>query len=350
MLTKMSVNPAGAEIVTELLDLDIEPVPDCYEAWFYHRSGEIAALSRKIEQLLETGAQITQERLHRLHTLYCKPLHLADILPDLTSSFEGPANEVNNIANTLVKSSEELNSDTAEAIESLDKPDLKKIEINGIVKHLSKRAQHSIERNRSLEKDLSHAVSEIQMLKVSLAKVERDAQHDPLTQLYNRRYIDSRMKKEMNRAKKESLPLCVIVGDIDHFKRFNDTWGHKVGDQALKFVSNVLSQNTKGKDVVARYGGEEFLILLPETRIKDAAILAENIRNVLNRRKLIKKSTNEELGFVTMSFGVAQMSPVSTPKSIFEAADIALYRAKHEGRNRVITTLDPIGADKKISA
>ncbi|MEQ8178217.1 MAG: GGDEF domain-containing protein, partial [Amphiplicatus sp.] len=123
----------------------------------------------------------------------------------------------------------------------------------------------------------------------------------------------------------------------DHFKKFNDTWGHHIGDQVLKFVASVLEKNTKGKDSVARYGGEEFAIALPNTGIDNAEKLAEQIRIEISRRKLVSKTTNEDLGSITMSFGVAEFHPGATVDGLLQDADSALYRAKTAGRNMVVT-------------
>jgi len=343
-------NPIGAEIISELAALGVEPLPECYEAWFHYKSGEIPALARSLDKIRESAGKITKDLLLRLHSVYCKPIHLVELLPDFARNIGEPADEVASIAQNIVEESQKLSSDTARAVVSLSSPNLERIEIVSIVSHLSKKAQESINKNLELEKDLSRAANEIKALKTSLAKVERDAQRDVLTQLYNRRYMDARLKWELIHAHTESLPLCLIVGDIDHFKRFNDTWGHKTGDEALKFVASVLSRNTKGKDAVARYGGEEFLLLLPETNLKEAAALAENIRSILNRNRMVRRSTGQDLGFVTMSFGVAQINPDSSPVSLFEEADAALYHAKRHGRNRVVTEIDVAAPQEILNA
>ncbi len=140
----------------------------------------------------------------------------------------------------------------------------------------------------------------------------------------------------MTASERDSTPLSLILCDVDHFKKFNDTWGHHIGDQVLKFVASVLEKNTKGKDSVARYGGEEFAIALPNTGIDNAEKLAEQIRIEISRRKLVSKTTNEDLGSITMSFGVAEFYPGATADGLLQDADSALYRAKTAGRNMVV--------------
>ncbi len=124
--------------------------------------------------------------------------------------------------------------------------------------------------------------------------------------------------------------------DIDHFKRFNDTWGHQTGDQVLRLVAMTLKSNIKGKDIAARYGGEEFAAVLPETDLEGATIVADNIRKAVQAKELLKRSTSEKLGRVTASFGVAMLRPDDTPSTLIERADRCLYAAKRTGRNRVV--------------
>jgi diguanylate cyclase len=118
---------------------------------------------------------------------------------------------------------------------------------------------------------------------------------------------------------------------------FNDTWGHQTGDQVLRLVAMTLKSNIKGKDIAARYGGEEFAAVLPSTDLEGAVIVADNIRKAIQAKELLKRSTNEKLGRITASFGVALFRRGDTSASLIERADRCLYAAKHAGRNRVLS-------------
>jgi diguanylate cyclase len=131
-------------------------------------------------------------------------------------------------------------------------------------------------------------------------------------------------------------PLCILIGDVDHFKKFNDTWGHATGDQVLRLVAQCFKANTKGRDTAARYGGEEFVVALPQTTLANAITVAEHIRAAVESKKIVKRSTGETLGSISLSIGVAQFKLGEQISETLSRADACLYAAKRSGRNRVI--------------
>jgi len=158
---------------------------------------------------------------------------------------------------------------------------------------------------------------------------------DALTGLYNRFYVLEKIDSEMNRALRHGYPISVLMLDLDHFKRINDSYGHPVGDEVLKIVGQVLRDSCRVYDVAGRYGGEEFCIVLPETQVGNTTQVAERIRNRLATTPLSVGSTSI---VVTASIGVAGMDStegVLSASTLVERADRALYSAKHLGRNRV---------------
>jgi diguanylate cyclase len=132
-------------------------------------------------------------------------------------------------------------------------------------------------------------------------------------------------------------PLSLLLLDIDHFKQFNDTYGHTIGDQVLKLLGGTLRDSIKGQDTAARYGGEEFAVILPRTAATDAAKLAENIRQRITNKSVVNRKTGGTLGRVSVSIGVAQMRLGEPIRRFVERADQALYTAKRTGRNRVVS-------------
>ncbi len=162
----------------------------------------------------------------------------------------------------------------------------------------------------------------------------RQAMRDPLTGLYNRRYLEETIAREVARAQRTRKPLGIIMADIDHFKIFNDRFGHAAGDEVLKTVSSCLQSSVRTSDIVCRYGGEEFIAVLPDASLANTAMRAEQIRIQVASIPMIFEG--KSLGRVTLSLGVAEYpGNGQLPESFLKEADKALYRAKKEGRNRV---------------
>ncbi|MHB9095360.1 MAG: GGDEF domain-containing protein, partial [Eubacteriales bacterium] len=189
---------------------------------------------------------------------------------------------------------------------------------------------------RRIEKEdlISELQSAYQQLCVYNAQVEELANTDPLTGIYNYRYFTERLDKELELSKRFNRFLCLIIIDIDHFKDFNDTYGHPTGDLALKGAATVFRQNIRDKDVLCRYGGEEFLILLPSTGIEEAFKCAERIRESIQHHPVV--INGEQTVHITISGGVASYPlDAGTGEQLLRIADEVLYSAKHKGRNKI---------------
>lgn len=165
---------------------------------------------------------------------------------------------------------------------------------------------------------------------------ERAAMFDGLTGIHNRRWLDDTLHRMVARAREHGGSLCVALIDIDHFKQFNDTYGHDAGDFVLAAVAGSLAANLRPTDLVARFGGEEFVIIFPETPLAAAASVSDRLRQAVSEREFVMPG-GRALPRVTISIGVAQLASDQTVPSILKAADTAMYRAKRSGRNRVLT-------------
>ena len=177
-----------------------------------------------------------------------------------------------------------------------------------------------------------------------------EALTDPLTTLANRKFFDAELGKAVAEAKERREPLTLLMCDVDHFKAFNDKFGHVTGDQVLRLVATSVKQNVKGRDIAARYGGEEFAVVLPKTAMPQAITVADQIRHAVMTKELMKRSSGERLGRVTISIGVALLRASDTTQALIERADECLYAAKRNGRNRVISESDPLATGIKLVA
>lgn len=171
------------------------------------------------------------------------------------------------------------------------------------------------------------------------SEILKNATMDALTGLNNRRQFEIRLKEEYSSANRQNTPLCAIMIDIDFFKKFNDTYGHAIGDTVLRTTANVIKEQLREYDIPSRYGGEEFCILLPQTNIDEAKIVAERLRTSVENKKIeIQTNKNEQIKHisVTISVGLAQLDIKDMADDLYMKADRALYEAKEQGRNRVI--------------
>ncbi|MFF0919314.1 PleD family two-component system response regulator [Rhizobium leguminosarum] len=173
-------------------------------------------------------------------------------------------------------------------------------------------------------------------LRASVKQTIELAVTDPLTGLYNRRYLDNHLNVLFNRSMARGRPLSVLITDIDRFKHVNDTYGHDGGDEVLREFSSRVRSTIRGADLACRYGGEEFVVVMPDTSPEIAAVVAERLRAAIESAPFMLKHSGEALS-VTASFGIAsRIASVLTPGQLMKQADLALYEAKNTGRNRVV--------------
>ena len=193
--------------------------------------------------------------------------------------------------------------------------------------------------NQQLMDNLAETRQDLAEKEEKIHELETESQKDPLTQLLNRRGWNKYVEKEFERYKRYGRSFSVIMIDIDHFKRFNDFYGHTVGDAILRKFGALLTNSVRNVDTVFRYGGEEFTVLLPETRLEDAEIVAKRILDKINSTVFTYRKKNLELK-VTASLGVADCKGKDSADAVLEAADQALYLSKNSGRNCVKTCLE----------
>jgi len=192
-----------------------------------------------------------------------------------------------------------------------------------------------LEKTKTLQRRLTESSNEVKTLRERIEAVRREAMTDALTGIANRKALNKNLREATRESTTQSSELCLLMVDIDHFKRFNDTYGHTLGDQVLKLVAKTLVDNIKGRDFAARYGGEEFCILLPDTRLPDAMTLADQLRLAVSRKRIVKKGTGEDFGGITLSVGAARFVAGEPVIQLIRRADAALYLAKRQGRDRV---------------
>jgi diguanylate cyclase len=192
-----------------------------------------------------------------------------------------------------------------------------------------------IKRTRQMEAGMRKSEQEVSALRQSLARAQRDAKIDFLTGLPNRRAFEDVLERQYREAQAAIEPLSIAFCDIDHFKRVNDCHGHETGDRVIQAIAQALARISNENCHVARHGGEEFVMLFRGMPISDAYRLLDNARQQLADRSFVNRKTDEPIGGITFSGGVADVFGYPDPRAALEAADAALYRAKRGGRNQI---------------
>src|SRR5690606_22958937 len=193
------------------------------------------------------------------------------------------------------------------------------------------REQRLAEKLELLQKRLNEMEQEVTDSRIAIEEQRRRASHDTFTGLPNRDAYQKKLEEELARRHRYGSPLALVVCDVDHFKSINDTYGHLAGDKVLQLIARSLRKNLRDVDFIARYGGEEFVILMPETNAEGALLAAEKLRQTVENSPF---NFRKERVPITLSFGISEFHSLESPDTVFERADKALYKAKHEGRNR----------------
>jgi diguanylate cyclase len=314
--------------------------PRNFEIWYNYATGYNPALNQLINQTLEQKQTLSEADLEQIYTTYIATTRASDRIDKVNSRVLDEIKQVLDMIDAAAGSATNYSASLADASAKLDGA-ADNDGLRAVVTRLVQGAKEMELNNKKLEARLSASKQEIEQLQENLQAVRTESLTDPLTTLANRKFFDQALAKAMAEAKEGSQPLSLLMADIDHFKSFNDKYGHLTGDQVLRLVALSVKQNVKGRDVAARYGGEEFVIALPNTTLQAAITVADQVRRAVMTKELMKRSSGERLGRITISIGAAALRPHDTAASLIERADTCLYAAKRSGRNRVICEADP---------
>lgn len=319
-------------VITEMEKAGVWPTPLNFELWLHYLGDPEGPLGQAIQKLLAESVAISDETAEMLAAEYLPRSRLSEEIRDAGAVLD---RELSTVAAAIAKAHKTQAdygvtlTEASETMAATDDADALKTIVGG----LSTATRRVRRETAILEKRLASSNQEVARLRDHLEQVRREAMTDALTNLANRKAFDEQLAAAC--AVESKAPLSLAVLDIDHFKRFNDTWGHQTGDQVLRYVSTILSRVCVGHRFAARFGGEEFAIIFPGE--SSGAVLAalESIRQEVSSRGLRRRSTNDDLGIVTISAGFAERQQGETAASLLERADAALYASKRGGRNRV---------------
>jgi diguanylate cyclase len=332
---------AFAEVALgQIKSLRQSAVPRNYEIWYVYATGYNAPLNKIINETLARNGKLTEADLEHIYETYLSQIKTTERIDKVGARVIGEIDDVMTLITEALGMSASYDDSLSRATQKLAVAH-ERDQVKPIVESLLQSTHEMRDTNKALENRLSLSKTEISNLQQSLEAIRAESLTDPLTGLGNRKYFDRSIETAVQNALASGEPLSLLMFDIDHFKSFNDSYGHLTGDQVLRLVGMSLKQTIKGQDITARYGGEEFAVVLPNTALRQALTVADHIRRAVMAKELKKKSTGEILGRVTISVGVSMLKPGDDTDSLIERADACLYAAKRNGRNRVICEVDP---------
>ena len=307
--------------------------PVSYGIWYEYVAGFNKPLRHAIDELTRDGkvldenltselfrthiAELDEQTAHRVATGFRKVM--AEVSQDAANAGE----HASRFGNALEQWSEGLEGAASGAISGNELDQL----LSG-----TRAMQGAI---ATLQQRLDVSRAEIERLQEEVNRAREAALADKLTGLTNRRGFDLALSACLSAVDQQAEGTCLLLADIDHFKRVNDTYGHLMGDKVLRAVAQILKASVKGKDTAARFGGEEFVVLLPDTSIDGAQALAEKLRSTIEGSRIRRSDNHQEIARITVSFGIASYRRGESAADFVSRVDTALYLSKRLGRNRV---------------
>jgi diguanylate cyclase len=318
----------------------LTPSPDIYELWYVYYSGQSPEVAKALDILVQNKQKITDERCKELHHRFLSDARNAEMVQkagtQINTTIKSVTGAVKDVKSATSAYSGKLGGVSEKMSKTSDPKEMKEI-LESVIGETAVMLEH----NHKLEEQLDRSTVVMEELQRDLENVRKEALTDGLTGLSNRKAFDQELRRVAEESKAEELTFALLMLDIDHFKSFNDNFGHQIGDQVLRLVARTLTDGVKGRDIAARYGGEEFAIILPDTPLNAGVTVGNALRKAVETKDVVNRNTGEKLGRITMSVGVAEYLSGEDLTELIERADAALYTAKHNGRNQVAAAPTP---------
>jgi diguanylate cyclase len=327
----------NAEYLRQILPLmaknKIVTDPLNFAIFYEYITGRNSALNDELDELLDKQDVFTSELSVRLFKKYICNTSL-DSLEKINRSLLQLINKTGEALDITGEKASAATKDIQTQSRLLEiNPNLP--EIKSVLTEIIAGTKSLAETSMALQAQLDESKKEMQLLRQELAHARETAKTDALTGLLNRRAFDQKLNEYIENHKQSNAELCLLILDIDHFKRINDTFGHQMGDNVLRYTANLMKQYISGCHCAARYGGEEMAIIMPNTSLNKAMEIAESIRASLAQHPLKLKGSKKSIGKITISIGASSFKTDDSLESLVERADQAMYRAKVNGRNQV---------------
>ncbi len=313
--------------------LDAPPCPIPYAVAFSYESRRNPDLRKALEPVVRDGGKISERQWQDLFDRFLMP-NSADAWQSVGDAIKALLSSVVDNMGEAGQSAAGFSAQIQDAISTLGTPQEPSREaLFDAARQLLAAGEAARQRSAALQERMQATIEEARRLGDELEEHRRAVMHDPLTGLLNRRGMDARFDDLLQ--EREARPLAVLMVDIDHFKGFNDSFGHAVGDAVIRNVARTIGECIRSDDHAVRYGGEEFLVILPDASMEVAMAMAEKIRTKVGALRLVRKRDNVALPALTVSLGVAALRDGEDAETVVIRADAALYQSKNGGRNRV---------------
>lgn len=330
----LSHTPDIIDTVRALLaEGDIAATPSNYEFWYRYATGADPELVEAVDAARRATGRVTTRNM----TAIRRELYGGNGQGTFSRVIEDTARQLERMAGYVGRSEGETRDYRGQLDEGSEllEQEAALSEQRDLLARMMAQTSAMIEKTSILESELASSSSEITTLKADLEIARTESRCDPLTGLANRKAGCDYLEAHVLRAHSELRALSLIFLDIDHFKRFNDSFGHRTGDEVLRLVAQSLERFFHGLGFAARWGGEEFVVVLPGKALAETIALAERFRVSVGSRTVRTRTSQRDIGRITLSLGVAQLAREEMPQQLIDRADRALYDAKADGRDRV---------------
>ncbi|MBR9727201.1 GGDEF domain-containing protein [Shewanella intestini] len=319
--------------VPQMSALNIPVTPQNYATWYDYFAETNLNLKRAIDGLIANKAQFTDEVNQGLYHRFIEA-RSPEVIENVQIETQIVLSSLFAKLETFTDGNQVFSSSLHQFNNELQKKPSTEL-LNQMVIRLASEVETVISSNKEMQNSLDALGGELSNLKGEMENLNIVAMTDELTSLNNRRAYELFATEQLIQFHDHHVGCCLLLIDIDHFKQFNDSYGHLIGDKVLAYVALALKQAVKGEDFVARYGGEEFVILLPDTKLSDAVGIAEKIRERIADKQLTIGKEKKSLGHITISIGVSALTQGDDMDTVLARADDLLYNAKAAGRNCV---------------
>jgi diguanylate cyclase len=314
--------------------------PRHFEVWYTYATGRIPTLNQTINDLVARNGTLSDAEIDEVHGAYISAERFNERIERLGTRVMCEIEQVVGTVSTAAGSASNF-GDGLEQVRQRLSTATDRAALRALVDALLKSTREMEQSNKITEAKLAASRSEIAELQQKLEAIRHESMSDPVTSVTNRKFFEEDLAETIAQARESGEPVSMLMTDIDHFRPFNTAHGYMTGDQVLRLLANVVKQNVKGQDTVARYAGDRFAVLLPSTPLRAAITVAEHIRRAIMLKELVKRSTGDRLGRVTVSVAAVRLRPDDTPQTLTQRGEACLQAAKRAGRNRVVSDADP---------